>query len=80
MCIWWAKEALMSKDIQTGLYVCSECGYQTHHDLEPVHESKIQAGNEMSGNKPYTKAITLTKNKPETSDNPFPSFEEAWKS
>lgn len=80
MCAWWAIEALMVHDIKSNLYVCSECGYKTPPNLDPIHDSKIAAGNEQSFERPYSKAVKLTRNRNNTSEKINGSFEQAWNS
>lgn len=80
MCAWWAKDAPMVQDPLTDLYICSECGYKTPPNLEPIHENKIQAGNENSNQKPYIKSVSLTKKMVDNPNNSYGSFSEAWNS
>ena len=80
MCAWQAAENLMIYGAASNLYTCSVCGYQTPPNLDPIHEEKIQAGNENSDQKPYVKSVGFSQKKTEKSDNLHGSFEEAWKS
>jgi len=82
MCAWWAKDAIMVQDPNTDLYTCSECGYQTTPNSEPIHEEKIVAGNENTNQKPYVKGVMLniTKKIDSKSDNLYGSASDAWNS
>lgn len=79
MCTWFAVDAIMVYNNDSGVYVCSECGYQTR-GLDPIHESKIEAANEITNQKPYFKSVSFAKKPEKESDNSFQSFEEAWRS
>lgn len=80
MCAWWAIDAVMVQDPVSDLYICSECGYKTPPNLDPIHEDKIEAGNERSNQKPYVKGVTLTKKIDDKSDKIYNSAQEAWNS
>ena len=55
------EEYVMQIDEASKCYVCPSCKYYVPHNLEPITDSQLEAGNEVDATRPYGKTVDFVK-------------------